>query len=83
MNITKVNMRKVENEGRVKALASITIDDEFVVNDIKVVESLTKTFIAMPSKRNANGEFKDIAHPLNNLTRHQIEEAVFNKYKEL
>lgn len=83
MNITNVNMKKVENEGRVKALASITIDGDFVVHDIKVIESREKIFIAMPSKRNANGEFKDIAHPINNQVRGQIEEAIFNKYKEM
>ena len=83
MNITNVNMRKVESEGRVKALASVTIDDDFVVHEIKVVESRGKTFIAMPSKRNANGEFKDIAHPINNQTRSQIEEVILNKYREM
>lgn len=83
MNITNVNMKKVEAEGRVKALASITIDNEFVIHDIKVVKGQDKTFIAMPSKRNSNGEFKDIAHPINNQTRTQIEEAILNKYKEM
>lgn len=83
MNITNVNMKKIDVEGRVKALASITIDDNFVVHDIKVVESQGKTFIAMPSKRTPNGEFKDIAHPINNQTRSQIEEIILNKYKEM
>lgn len=83
MKITNVNMKKVETEGRVRALASITIDDNFVVHDIKVVESNGRTFIAMPSKRNANGEFKDIAHPINNKTRADVEEAILNKYNEI
>jgi len=83
MNITNINMKKVETEGRVKALASITIDDSFAIHDIKVVESNGRTFVAMPSKRNANGEFKDIAHPINNETRSKLEEIVFEKYKEL
>ena len=83
MNITSVNMKKVENEGRVKALASITIDDSFAIHDIKVVESNGRTFVAMPSKRNANGEFKDIAHPINNETRAKLEEVIYEKYNEL
>lgn len=83
MNITNINMKKVETEGRVKALASITIDDSFAIHDIKVVESNGRTFVAMPSKRNTNGEFKDIAHPINNETRAKLEEIVFEKYKEL
>lgn len=83
MNITNVNMKKIEAEGRVKALASITINNEFVIHDIKVVKGQDKTFIAMPSKRTPNGEFKDIAHPINNQTRTQIEEAILNKYKEM
>ena len=83
MNITNVNMKKIEAEGRVKASASITIDNNFVIHDIKVVESQDKTFVSMPSKRNSNGEFKDIAHPINNKTRTQIEEAILNKYKEI
>ena len=83
MNITNVNNKKIEAEGRVKALASITIDDDFVIHEIRVVEGHDKTFVSMPSKRNANGEFKDIAHPINNKTRTQIEEIVLNKYREL
>ena len=79
MNITSVNMKKVENEGRVKALASITIDDSFAIHDIKVVESNGRTFVAMPSKRNSNGEFKDIAHPINNETRAKLEEVIYEK----
>lgn len=83
MDITNINMKKVESEGRVKALASITIDDSFAIHDIKVVESNGRTFVAMPSKRNANGEFKDIAHPINNQTRSQLEEMILNKYNEV
>ena len=83
MNITNVNIKKIEAEGRVKALASITIDDDFVIHEIRVVDGHDKTFVSMPSKRNANGEFKDIAHPINNKTRTQIEEIILNKYKEI
>lgn len=83
MDITNVNMKKVEIEGRVKALASITIDDSFAIHDIKVVESNGRTFVAMPSKRNANGEFKDIAHPINNETRAILEQVILDKYKEV
>lgn len=83
MNITNVNMKRIEAEGRVKALASITLDNDFVIHEIRVVEGQNKTFVAMPSKRNSNGEFKDIAHPINNQTRTQLEEAILNKYKEV
>lgn len=83
MDITNVNIKKIKTEGRVKALASITIDNDFVIHEIRIIESRGKTFVAMPSKRNANGEFKDIAHPINTETRNQIEEMILNKYKEM
>lgn len=83
MDITNVNIKKIKTEGRVKALASITIDNDFVIHEIRIIESRGKTFVAMPSKRNANGEFKDIAHPINTETRNQIEEMILNEYKEM
>jgi stage V sporulation protein G len=84
MNITDVRIRPVEKEdSKMKAVASITIDGEFVVHDIKVIESEKGLFIAMPSKKDGNGEFKDIAHPINTATRTRIQDAVIAKYEEV
>ena len=65
MNITDVRVRKVAKEGKMKAVVSITIDDEFVVHDIKVIEGEKGLFIAMPSRKATDGEYRDIAHPIN------------------
>lgn len=85
MNITDVRVRPVEKEGtnKMKAVASITIDGDFVVHDIKVIESEKGLFIAMPSKKDGNGEFKDIAHPINTGTRQKIQDAIIAKYEEV
>lgn len=84
MNITDVRVRPVEKEdSKMKAVASITIDGEFVVHDIKVIESDKGLFIAMPSKKDGNGEYKDIAHPINTATRKSIQDAVIAKYNEV
>ncbi len=84
MNITDVRVRPVEKEdSKMKAVASITIDGEFVVHDIKVIESDKNLFIAMPSKKDGNGEYKDIAHPINTATRMSIQDAVLAKYAEV
>ena len=69
MNITDVRVRKVTKEGKMKAVVSITIDDEFVVHDIKVIEGEKGLFIAMPSRKATDGEYRDIAHPINSGTR--------------
>ena len=69
MQITDVRVRKVEKEGKMKAVVSITIDEEFVVHDIKVIEGEKGLFIAMPSRKAADGEYRDIAHPINSDTR--------------
>ena len=84
MNITDVRIRPVEKEDtKMKAVASITIDGEFVVHDIKVIESDKGLFIAMPSKKDGNGEFKDVAHPINTGTRMHIQDTVLAKYAEV
>ncbi len=80
MNITDVRMRKVEKEGKMKAVASITIEDEFVVHDIKVIEGEKGLFIAMPSRKTPNDEYKDIAHPINSETRDKIQKLILDKY---
>ncbi len=82
MQITDVRIRAMENGGKMKAVASVTFDDEFVVHDIKIVEGDNGLFIAMPSKR-IGEEYKDIAHPLNLETRTKISSAIFEKYNQL
>lgn len=73
MKITDVRVKKVSKEGKMKAVVSITIDDEFVIHDIKVIEGDKGLFIAMPSKKAADGEYRDIAHPINSDTRARIQ----------
>ncbi len=80
MNITDVRIRKVEKEGKMKAVVSITIDDEFVVHDIKVIEGEKGFFIAMPSRKTADGEYRDIAHPINSATREFIQKTILDSY---
>lgn len=84
MNITDVRVRPMDKaDSNMKAIASITIDGEFVVHDIKVIQGNDKLFIAMPSKKDGNGDFKDIAHPINTATRTKIQDAVLAKYEEV
>ena len=82
MQITDVRIRKVEKEGKMKAVVSITIDDEFVVHDIKVIEGEKGLFIAMPSRKAADGEYRDIAHPINTETRERLQRMILEKYQE-
>ena len=82
MQITDVRIRKVEKEGKMKAVVSITIDEEFVVHDIKVIEGDKGLFIAMPSRKAADGESRDIAHPINSDTRERIQTLILQKYQE-
>ena len=81
MQITDVRVRKVAKEGKMKAVVSITIADEFVVHDIKVIEGEKGLFIAMPSRKAADGEYRDIAHPINSGTRDQIQKIILEKYE--
>lgn len=83
MNITDVRVKLVDKtDSKMKAIASITIDNEFVVHDIKVIEGDKGCFVAMPSKKDGNGEYKDIAHPINTATRNSIQDAVIAKYNK-
>ena len=82
MNITDVRVRRVESEGKIRGVASITIDDEFVVHDIKVVQGDTGLFIAMPSRKNADGQYRDIAHPIRPETRTLLQELILRKFSE-
>lgn len=82
MQITDVRVRKVvAKEGKLKAVISITIDDEFVVHDIKVIEGEKGLFIAMPSRRAADGEYRDTAHPINSETREKMQKIILEKYE--
>lgn len=83
MQITDVKIRKVATEGRMKALASITLDHEFVVHDLRIIEGSTGLFVAMPSKRTPEGIFRDIAHPINGEMRQKVEAAVLETYATL
>lgn len=82
MNITDVRVRKITKEGKMKAVVSVTIDDEFVVHDIKVIEGEKGLFIAMPSRKSADGEYRDIAHPINTATRDRLQSIVLEAYEQ-
>ncbi|MDE7299898.1 MAG: septation regulator SpoVG [Lachnospiraceae bacterium] len=81
MRITDVRVRKVSKEGKMKAIVSITIDDEFAVHDIKVIEGEKGLFIAMPSRKAADGEYRDIAHPINSETRDKIQKLILEQFE--
>ena len=82
MQITDVRVRKVTKEGKMKAVVSITLDDEFAVHDIKIIEGEKGLFIAMPSRKASDGEYRDIAHPINSGTRENIQRLILQKYEE-
>ena len=82
MTITDVWVRKIEKEGKLKAIVSSTLDTEFVVHDIKVIEGEKGLFIAMPSKKSADGEFRDIAHPINSATRERLQTTILERYQQ-
>lgn len=83
MQITDVRVRKVAKEGKLKAVVSITMDEEFVVHDIKVIEGEKGIFIAMPSKKAVDGEYRDIAHPINSETREKIQSIILENYEKV
>ena len=83
MQITDVRIRKVAKEGKMKAVVSITIDNEFVVHDIKVIEGEKGLFIAMPSRKAADGEYRDIAHPINSDTSNMIQTLILEQYEAM
>lgn len=82
MNITDVRVRKISKEGKMKAVVSVTIDDEFVVHDIKVIEGDKGLFIAMPSRRSSDGEYRDVAHPINTSTRERLQAVILEAYEK-
>jgi stage V sporulation protein G len=81
MNITDVRLKKVNSDGKMKAIASITIDDSFVVRDIRVIEGQNGLFVAMPSRKTPEGEFRDIAHPITSEARELIQNAILKEYE--
>jgi len=82
MQVTDVRVRRVLSEGKMKAVVSVTLDDAFVIHDVKVVEGQNGLFVAMPSRKTADGEFRDIAHPINTSAREIIQSAVLQAYEQ-
>ena len=82
MKVTDVRLRKIQTDGRMKALVSIMLDEAFVIHDLRVIEGNSGLFVAMPSKRTPDGEFRDIAHPINSDMRQEIQDAVMKVYDE-
>lgn len=83
MNITDVRIRKISDDGKMRAVASITLDDEFVVHDIKIIDGQNGLFIAMPSKKMSDGAFRDVAHPICSEVHNQIKEQIFQAYEKM
>ena len=82
MKITEVRIRRIENEGKMRAVASVTFDDCFVVHDIKIIDGANGRFVAMPSRKMAENDFRDIAHPINSVTRAEIQNIILTRYEE-
>lgn len=82
MKITDVRVRKITKEGKMKAIVSITLDDEFVVHDIKVIEGEKGLFIAMPSRKAKDGEYRDTAHPINSEARERMQRIILEHYEK-
>ena len=82
MEVTDVRVRKADKEGKMKAIVSITFDEEFVIHDIKVIEGEKGLFIAMPSRKTTDGEYRDIAHPIRSTTRELLQQTILEKYQE-
>lgn len=83
MQITDIKVRKITSEGKMKAVVSVTLDNMLVIHDIKIIEGVEKMFIAMPSRKNAEGEYKDIVHPITSQLRETLQDAILAKYEEV
>jgi stage V sporulation protein G len=83
MQVTDIRIRKVSSEGKLKAYVTVTFDDCFVVHNVKIIEGKTGVFIAMPSRKTKNGEYKDVAHPINSDFRTKIQEQILTEYEHL
>jgi len=82
MNITDVRIRRIEEEGRLKAVVSVTFDGEFVVHDMKIIEGDNGLFVAMPSRKSSDGIYRDIAHPINSQMRGTLQDAILERYQQ-
>ncbi len=82
MEITDIRVRKIASDGKMKAIVSVTLDNMLVIHDIKVIEGVEKMFVAMPSRKNAEGEYKDIVHPITSQLRETLQTAILQKYEE-
>jgi len=82
VKVTDVRIRRLTQEGKMRAIVSITLNEQFVVHDVRVIEGNNGLFVAMPSKRTPNGEFRDIAHPINSEARQEIQESVLDAYQK-
>jgi stage V sporulation protein G len=82
MNITDVKIRKIFPDGKVRAVVSIIIDNDFAVHDLKIIEGVERLFVAMPNRRSEDGRFQDIVHPISTEARNRIETAILEKYEE-
>ncbi|MGM9550927.1 MAG: septation regulator SpoVG [Clostridia bacterium] len=82
MKITDIRIRNMATGGKMKAIVSVTLDDMLVIHDIKVIEGVEKMFVAMPSRKNAEGEYKDIVHPITSQFRETLQSAILEKYEE-
>lgn len=83
IEITSINMKKIEGTNKCKAIVSIVINDAICINDIKIIEGQNGLFMAMPNRKKSNGDFKDVAHPINAETRELIQKTIIDKYKEI
>lgn len=83
MEITDIRVRKMTSDGKMKAIVSVTLDNMLVIHDIKVIEGVEKMFVAMPSRKNAEGEYKDIVHPITSQLREALQTAILAKYEEV
>ena len=83
MDITDIKIRKINDEGKMKAIVSVTFDDVFVVHDIKIIQGTDKLFVAMPSRKTPDGEYRDIAHPINAETREMLQSKIIEKYVDV
>ncbi len=83
MNITDIRIRRINATGKMKAIVSVTFDDQFVIHDMKIIEGASGLFIAMPSRKTPSGEYKDIAHPINSDTREIIQKDILKAFEEM
>jgi len=82
MNITDVKIRKIRNDGKMKAVVSVTFDDAFVIHDIKIIEGQNGLFVAMPSRKVGEADYRDIAHPINADSRSLLQDIIFGEYEK-